>query len=366
MLFTYEQKRLQQLLTRFSHVVGAEKSHIPTLSHVRVEVQDDKVIFSGTDQEITLTEIVATNEGNKVGQCTFPVRSLLDLVKNLSPTKPIKIELLADKKLQVRQGRSRFAFGSYDPTTFPSFSPPDIEFTPVDPESLVEAISAVDYAVFADESRGALGGVYLEPTEEEGFMRTVASDGRRLATCKVPGILKDPIVISKKGANAIKKILPISEEASMLTDNNFLYLALDKGILGVRLIASTFPNYKAAFPQGGHNLINLDRSDTILTLKRICLFTEDKNSGHTTIKVGKESLELTVRTQKGDAVEEIQYLPDSELNSELELQLNPLTLQQSLEKFKGEKVSVRIYSNLSPILIFDKENAMALVMPQKK
>ena len=76
-------------------------------------------------------------------------------------------------------------------------------------------------------------------------------------------------------------------------------------------------------------------------------------------------MEFNVRSQKGDASEELEVLEGSEIKGEVKLQLNPLLLQQALEKFTDEKVSIRIYSEVSPILIFDKENYMSLVMPKR-
>lgn len=366
MLFTCQQEELRDLLKRFSHIAASERSNVPQLSHVKVEVRDNQVIFTGTDLEVFLVETVSSNEGNKVGHCTFPVKSLLELVKNLSPTKPIKIELIDEKRLQLRQGRNRYSLATTDPTLFPSFDIPLDGYAPIAPEALVDAISTVDYAIFPDETRAGLGGILLEPTEDEGFIRAVASDGRRLATCKTTGVLKSQIVISKKSAEAIKKILPTSEEASILANDTHLFVTLDNSTLGCRLLAQQFPNYAAAFPQGGHNLLKISRDDTIKALKRICLFAGDKTSGRTRMIISKEGIEFRVRDQRGDAVEQLDVIEGSEIKSEIELQFNPFLLQQSLENLRDEATTIRIYSDLSPILLFDSEYAMALVMPQKK
>ena len=366
MRFTFEQKAFKDLLTRFSHVVANEKSHVPQLSHVKIEVRDNQIIFTGTDLEIALVEVVAKNEGDKVGQCTVPVKSLLELVKNLSSVKPVTVELVDDKKLRIKQGSSQYSFMSTDPTIFPTPELPLKGFSPISPESLVNAIESVDYAVFPDDTRGALGGILLEPTPDEGFIRAVASDGRRMATCKTIGVLKDPLVLSKKGAISIKKIVSESEEASILANDKNLFIALDNSTLIVRLLASAFPNYQAAFPQGGHHLVKLERDDTINLLKRISLFAGDKTSASIRMTVGPESIEFKVNQERGSALEELKPFDGSEIKSKVELLINPYFLQQALEKLKDDLITVRIYSDLSPILIFDKENTMALVMPQKK
>lgn len=366
MRFTFEQKALKDLLTRFSHVVANEKSHVPQLSHVKIEVRDNQVIFTGTDLEIALVEVVAKNEGDKIGQCTVPVKSLLELVKNLSAVKPITLELIEDKKLRVKQGSSQYNLMSTDPTIFPTPELPLKGFSPISPESIVNAIESVDYAVYPDDTRGALGGILLEPSGEEGFIRAVASDGRRMATAKTIGVLKNPLVISKKGALSIKKIVADSEEASILANDKNLFIVLDNSTLVVRLLAFTFPNYQAAFPQGGHHLVKTERNDTINLLKRIKLFAGEKISASIRMTVSPDSIEFKVNQEKGSALEEIKPFDGSEIKSKIELLINPHFLQEALEKLKDDLVTMRIYSDLSPILIFDKENTMALVMPQKR
>ena len=335
------------------------KSGKPILTQIHVRGLQDRVLFSANNLEIGIV-LTAKAQTELPGNCTFSAKRMLELIKNYKKGKNVVLTVLDGERLQVSQGRSRCLLNTMDPEQFPSipYFKSD-EYMPLEPKALAEALSSVFYCVSKDETRPALTGILLEPGEQEGMMRVVATDGHRISCIKVPGILTESFILSMESCKTLMKLLKETEELGIKIGNGYINLCLDDGVVNCRLIARDYPAYRKIFPDGKAALISLTRKDTIDLCKRGMIFSGE--TSRLNFKAIDNKLVMTTKDSQSEAEENLPMLDTSAVSETLDFALNGTFLLQALEHLKEDDVTLRIYGGRLPIVVSEKNLTKALM-----
>jgi DNA polymerase III sliding clamp (beta) subunit (PCNA family) len=225
------------------------------------------------------------------------------------------------------------------------------------------ALDKVEQAASTDDTRPLLNSVLIEPTKEEGFIRAVASDGVRLLTCKIPGVLPKEVLIPRNVVSLLTKALSGKGDCGVFADDSFLTVKLEDGLFQTRLLAKEFPNFNKLLSRGSSVHIVVNKDETVNALKRALLFSEASDRIITTFhQEGKMS--LTCHNAEGDAQEEVDLMSSVEKITEpLKMCFNGKILQQVLEKFDGDSVSLNVFSANAPVVLTGDPNMLGLIQP---
>lgn len=361
MEFSLEQPALNQTLGELILTAGAEASIAPIYKQVRIEALSDRVVLCTQDTQVCLLKGLLA-QVKAPGACCVDIKRLHSLVKNMGATKPVKFKQTDETTIKVTQGRARYSLCGTDPFAFKLPDHPEGEATAINPESLLEAITKVAYSAYPDDDRGALKGILLEPSGDEGFFRAVASDGHRLATYKAEGVINESVILIPRAFAVLKKLLSKSEEASFVIDKNFVHFLLDEGLFKARLLTEDFPNYRNIIPKGTSLNAVVNRAETIKVLKRIELFAVES----ITIEVDPSGVKLSVTSTLGEASEEVALEDESNVKSKITTMINATFMRQALEKFGDDNVTIKLFAEDSPVVLMARTRMMALIMPMKR
>lgn len=371
MKFTVDVTILKSLVEDLAAISDSKDTKHLIFSQIKVDCQQNSTVFTAFNFEMSMTKEIETNT-ERPGMCTLPAKSLLELLKAFPNKGNVTLSMTDDKRVRISQSRSRFNLSSMDPFAFPSMPSFGKEVGILSSKAFVEAISTVSNSMSTDaDVRPFLCATMLEPAEEAGFMRAVSSDGYRLTTCKVPGVLIEPILIAKNIITTMKKIVAKYEEFSYSFDvsNNTatsMICRFKDAVLSVRLMAPKFPNYRTMLPRGNFAELIFNREELLGSLKRILLFA-DKNSEHMTIHMsaGKANVKLAAMSNAGEGEDEIILKDKSSIPGDMQVSFNGGYLEKMVSAFKGENLSVRVYTEISPVVFLDGTNIMGIVMPVK-
>ena len=140
---------------------------------------------------------VALSQPHEPGATTVPARKFFDICRGLPEGAEIAVTLESERML-VRSGRSRFSLSTLrrrNPDDWQS----EVEFT-LPQATLKRLIEATQFSMAHQDVRYYLNGMLFETEGEE--LRTVATDGHRLAVCSMPigqQLPSHSVIVPRKG-----------------------------------------------------------------------------------------------------------------------------------------------------------------------
>ena len=174
----------ETLLKPLQSVAGIiERRHtLPILSNVLITRADDRLSFVATDIEIEISATAQAEASGEAKAVTVGARKLLDILRALPEGSEVTMAL-ADKRLQMRSGKSRFQLQTLPPEDFPRLAAP--EGTPVAfelPQRALKAVLAlVQYAMAQQDIRYYLNGLLI--MVDAGELRVVADHEIAFRAC---------------------------------------------------------------------------------------------------------------------------------------------------------------------------------------
>jgi DNA polymerase-3 subunit beta len=226
----------------------------------------------------------------------------------------------------------------------------------------------VSFAASTDETRYVLNGVYL--ISSDGFLKLVATDGRRLAFMSRECIdkkIQHTAIIPTKAVNEVQRILSSDEkeeEVKIGVSENQVAFQIGSVTILSRLIEGTFPNYEQVIPKNHDMQVKVNAKEALSAVKQMALLTSDKGS---TVKFyfSKNMLRISASAQglgSGEVDMDVEYSGPN-----MEIAFNPLFLIDIFKNIDEEFVNFELTNSLNPALISPAcdKSYLCVVMPMR-
>ena len=161
---------------------ATNRAALPVLSHLRLQLTDDRLRITGSDLDLTITKQLQV-AGITNGVAVLPAKLTVDIVRNLE-SGAVEVDTSGDRP-SIRAGRSEFFLNAIPADEYPNPQEPDGESVTLQAGDLADGLRQVVGAASSDESRPILTGVLL--AAEEAGIRLVSTDSYRLAYRDLPG-----------------------------------------------------------------------------------------------------------------------------------------------------------------------------------
>lgn len=306
----------EDLLIPLQHVIGAveKRQTLPALANVLIKADSDLLTITATDLEIELVSRIQLMV-DETGEITLPAKKLLDICKSLPNESEISIEIDADRAL-IKSGRSRFTLVTLPATDFPSLDEITSVYEFSVPQSMLkELIEKTSFAMAQQDVRYYLNGLMMEVSS--GLIRTVATDGHRLAYCEknIDGDLADSkqVIIPRKGVAELLRLLDSTNDPiKVVLGNNHIQCELANQRFTSKLIDGRFPDFKRVMPSEDGNTFTADRESLKQALIRSSILSNEKYRG-IRIVLAKDLLKLQAQNpdqEEANVEIEIDYSGD--------------------------------------------------------
>lgn len=343
----------EAFLQPLSQVIGVveRRQTLPVLANFLFQAQSDgKLSITGTDMEV---ELIATVEAvvDKEGEITVPARKLLDIVRMLPDGVNISVSVEGDK-LTLSSGRSRYTLTTLPATDFPATDQFEtIENAEIQEDKIKRLLDKTAFAMANQDVRYYLNGLLFE--FKEGALRTVATDGHRLAVCDLDAKINfkqnRQIIVPRKGVLELSRMLADNKDRVRLgLGKNHVRLQKGSSALTSKLIDGRFPDYQAVIPVGTDRRIEVDRQDFMLALQRAAILSNEKYKGVRLEVAGKVMKIIAHNPQHEEAVEELEASVNFD---QLAVGFNVTYLLDALNAIESEKVSMEMRDANSSCLI---------------
>ena len=347
--------------------VVEKRQTMAILSNVLLHASAGKLTLTGTDLEVELTASVAIEGDSVEGEITLPARKFMDICKSLPDEAMLDIRI-EDNRALIRSGKSRFTLATLPATDFPATEKiTGAREYAVTQSSLRYLLEQTQFCMANQDVRYYLNGLLLEL--RSGGLRTVATDGHRLALCDietdlVPGDISQ-IIIPRKGVMELSRLLQDSKEPCHIQLNsNFLRITLDDVVFTSKLIDGRFPDYERVIPQGGDKILIADKASLHHGLQRASILSNDKFRG-VRLNISNNLLRATVNNPEQEVAEEeidVQYQGE-----ELEIGFNVSYLLDALNAINESEVKITLIDQNSSCVLHGVggESARYVVMPMR-
>jgi len=353
--------------------ITSKKGTLAILSNVLLEVDNNNIVFTGTDLEIGLKQKVPA-EVFETGFLTLPAKKLFEVARE-SGSSILSFKEEDKNWVEITAGTSIYKLAGMVSEEFPQFPDYD-EGKMVEIEAAVIA-DLIDKTVFSiaqdKETVFSLTAALLQKHEENGktMLRMVSSDGHRLSimskeTESAAQLQLNPVtLIPRRGIQEIRKFTEEWDSFKLGIEKKQAVLKSDDSLLIIRIMEGEFPNFENLLNViSMDNVIQINRIRFLESLKRINLFTEEMFHA-IKFEINKNKLILTSQNADfGSAKDEmeVEYSGDS-----LSLGFNCRYFIEALQVMEAETIQAAISSDESPCLITseDDEGFLSIIMPMK-
>jgi DNA polymerase III subunit beta len=358
------------LLEPLQMVMGVveKKQTLPILSHVLLNIKNQRLEVIGTDTEVELMGQMPLIDHNEANQITVPGRKLMDICRALPEDSQIQVAC-ENEKLVLKSGRSRFTLTTLPASEFPNIDLMDDKTTfQMNQQDLLQLFSQTYFAIAQQDVRYYLNGLLFEL--HPNMIRAVATDGHRLALSElhasIGDIEKTSVIIPRKGILELMRLLDASDvPVTIHLSANHIQVIGDHFTFTSKLIEGRFPDYERVIPRDGNKSFIIEKDTLKGALQRAAILCNEKFKG-VRLELAPNLLRLLSNNPEHEAAEEeltIDYNDEA-----IDIGFNVVYVQDVLNTIKSEHIKLTFTNSNSSVLLEDNEgdgNTIFVIMPMR-
>jgi len=351
-------KTLTETLGHVERVIPSRSSN-PGLSLLKVEIDDGRLTFSGSNMDIDVRSVVETDVIGRA-EVALPAAVFTQVARAL-PSDTVELDF-GDAEVDVRSGSFSTRLQLVTAESAPLLSFVDELPGEVDGALLARALEHVRYAAAVADYQAVFRGVKCEL--RDGHLRAVATDGFRLASYHVDvttGIEAEFIIPARSVDELIKTLVP--GPARLALDGGQLTVASGGTTLNLKRMDGTFPDYQRVIPQAFPVNVTLAPQRLAEAVARVAVMA-DKSANHRVDLFIKDGvLRITAEGSFGRAQEAIDVLQEG-TEDEIALAYNAKYLADAVGPVVGD-LQLRFSGTTSPSVLRDLGDPayLAMVVP---
>lgn len=358
----------EALLKPLQQIIGAveRRQVMPMLGNVLLRSNESGITMVATDLEVELLASVDMDIESP-GEITLPARKLLDICKNLPESAKLTLQA-SENRASIHAMRSRFVLATLPAADFPVIENIKVEqHVTLSQRSLKRLIDKTAFAMAQQDVRYYLNGLLLHIGDRT--LRTVATDGHRLATSKEDIDIGDDVVnqviIPRKGVQELQRLLTDSDQTIEIElSTNHIRASVADLRFTSKLIDGRFPDYDRVLPKDGDKSLLINSETLRQALIRTAILSSEKYRG---VRLSLDGQTLKIQSHNPDqeeAEEDIEVEYDGE---PLDIGFNVNYLLDVLSAIDSETIEIRLKDANSSALLKSaaSEDSLYVVMPMR-
>ncbi len=366
MQFTITREKLLKPLQQVCSVLSSRPT-LPVINNILLEIKGNQLFLTGTDLEVELTTQAELKDAvSSDKKFTIPAKKFLDICKSLPDDSVISVSIEADRAL-VQASRSKFNLATLPASEYPNLMDwtAEVDFN-IEQATLTRLIDATQFSMANQDARYFLNGMKFET--EGNLLRTVATDGHRLAVCTMPLTQELPshsVIVPRKAVIELSRLLmPNDETIRLEIGANHIRISMQKILFTSKLIDGRFPDYRRVLPRNADRILEANTEILKRALMRVAILSNERFRG-VRLALTNNQLKITANNPEQEEAEEI--IDVAYQNVDMEIGFNVAYLLDVLNTLKCERVRINLVDSTSSCLIEDCDNNTAeyVIMPMR-
>lgn len=370
MKFIVSSDILSGALQRVNGVLST-KNTLPILDNYLFTIKGKMLKITASDIETTMEIDIELSMADGEGSIAIPAKITLETLRTL-PTTPVTFSIdEKTKSIEMSTETGSFKNVGFDADEFPKVVDIDESKTILIPTAfLLRGLGKTHFAAGNDEMRPVMMGVNIEFTSKGIIF--VGTDAHKLVKYVYKGTSvedEDSIILPKKPMNLLRSNLSsvAGEEVKIEYNQKNVRFTIDNFTMTSRLVNGRYPNYKAVIPVNNPNILVLDRSNFLNTLRRVSIYA---NQSTLQVRLGISGNAMQMSAEDIDyANAGMEHLTVNYTGEDIEIGFNSKFLIEMLQNMDSEQVQIEMSTPGRAGIIVphgiedDEEDILMLVMP---
>lgn len=341
---------------------------LPILDNILFELNGNQLNLTASDLETTLSSQI-TVESNDNTSVALPARLLIDTLKTF-PEQPLTFIKTESNTMEISANNGKYALAYASGEDFPKGAHvSDPSKVVMEGDSLATAINATLFATGNDDLRPVMSGVFFQFSSEG--LTFVATDAHKLVKYERTDLKAEStaeFIMPKKPLQLLKGILQgYADDVQIEYNETNALFQIGSLVMTCRLIDGKYPNYEAVIPKENPNLLHIDRSILLNSVRRVSIFS-NKTTHQIRLKLAGTALHISAEdfdySNKAEERLDCEYQGD-----DLQIGFNSRFLVEMLNNLDAETIQLAMsLPNRAGIITptegtVDGEQITMLVMP---
>lgn len=343
----------------------AIRSTNPILEGIKLKAEDDELILSATDLELSIEKRISADVKVQ-GETVVAGRFFAELIKKLNNE---KIEISKndnENSIHIKYTDSEGLIQTMPVSEFPEIKRIETpEYVTVKEQDLKQLMNMTIFSAAYDDARPVLKGILIEVDNNK--ISAVALDGYRMALCTKP-VLKAPdhylrFVVPARCLSEVSKIMGDSENPiNIMIQKNYIQIEVDETKVITRLIDGDFINYKSVIPVNTTTVVTISKKYFEETVERTSLLARLNKNNLLTFDISESLMCVTSTSDMGTIKEKIAVNTNGK---ELQIAFNARYFSECLKNINDEYINLNFTSPIAPCTITATENSeyLFLILP---
>lgn len=359
MNFKISKKKFYDALQIVSHVI-APNSPLPSLSCILVQVEENRITLTASDNDISIQKILSNDTDEDLnltvieeGSITMDARYLLEIVRKID-SDTISIEIIDGALTRFSGTLTEFKINGMRSSNYPKidFSVPADSFS-LPAADMLTLIEQTSFAVSAKETRPVLTGVNFKM--KGNVLECTATDSYRLAkkTIQLGQEASFCITIPAKTLKIVSSIIFNEEDINIAISQKKVQFRFDHTILQSSLLEGEYPETERLIPASFTYSLTLDREDLINAIDRTS-FIKNDNMTIIRLQCSKEEIVMMNKSQEIGESREILHADKYE-GDPLDISFSGKYVSEAAKALKGQSIKIEFTGEMKPFVL---ENTM--------
>ena len=338
-----------------------QKSELPILQNVKMELNEKGFQLTGTDNNIIISTVVPYMIGEKViirnpyqGGTLVNCKIFLEVIRHMED-EYITLELVDNSILKVEDSRANFKLNSIRVEEYPlidlSVNGEKVELPTADIKALVEQTA---FAASIKETRPILTAINFDA--EGGKLTATSTDTARLARKSV-NIDSDAHFVANIPAKKMVDIIHSFENENTvdvaISDNKAIF-KFGNTVISTRLINGDYPNTKNIISKTFNYFLEVNAREFLSSMERVSLLSTD-HDGVIKLVLDEDEAEMMSRSSMvGSANEKLSMF---KFNGEhLEISFRASFVADAIRACRSEDVTIAFIGEMKPFVVRNEKD----------
>lgn len=339
MKFTANKEQIINELQSLASVAD-KKQTLPILSNILIKCSEDEVNILSTDLQLELEIKLPGVKVERQGETTIPAKKIADIVRELPEGEVVFEHEEGSTKLTIFSSAGKYSFSTISADDFPEFDSVKSDIIhSINSSLLLKLFKKTSYAIASNDYRHYLNGCYME--KSLNTLSITATDSHKIARyeCEHPGESDFGVIIPRKTAVELMKILPNEDtEIRFYTNDSNIAFMSKNFTFKSKLIDSNYPDLNPHMSGDRGPTFKTDRKNLVDTLTRTSVFA---NTQFNAVKLNtiEGKLEVSAYNPGQESAEEkLDY--EGSLETPFDLTFNVNLLRELLLTTDDETVTI--------------------------
>ncbi|AGM25598.1 DNA polymerase III subunit beta [Spiroplasma syrphidicola EA-1] len=368
MIINIKRESILEELLKVSRIIS-QKTLIPSLLGILIEVKKDKVTFTTSDGDTSIkSEILVGNNLviKSIGNILIKNKFIIEVIRKIED-EFITLEAVEGSLIKIKAHNFDSVLNTLTASDYPHLAfetkGKEITFTS---SLLKEIISQTSFAIGEKEKRIVFNGLNLKTDLAKQELIITATDSFRLSSKKIAyhNSNEFDVIIPGKFINEIGKLINDTDDIIMKINEKSVSVLLNNTIIQSKIIEGKYPDTTKVIPDSFNTSLTVNNRELIKIIERASVLSNEAMTTIVTLKIDNQKVKITSFTQEiGNTEEEIQ---DYKIEgSDQIISFNSKYILDALKAFKTKEVTIKMIDEAKPLIIVSQEDdsLQQLVLP---